>query len=128
MAKKLLPPAPRKEFDAHSIPTPMPLPQFKGAPKPPPMKKAPQPLENLAFPPSPSTTDIELGPAPVGPKGKGPPLFIKLEKYQDVINTIHKLKTFSLSLRDALDALADVEKELQTGMSLAHKAPIFLAS
>ncbi|MBI4182291.1 MAG: hypothetical protein HY520_04975 [Candidatus Aenigmarchaeota archaeon] len=53
---------------------------------------------------------------------RGPPLFIKIEKYQEVVNTLHKLKTFSLSLRDALDALADVERELRNGVVIAHKA------
>lgn len=53
---------------------------------------------------------------------RGPPLFIKLDKYQDVVNTLHKMKTFSLSLRDALDALGEVERELQRGIMLANKA------
>jgi len=76
-----------------------------------------------AFPTPPRSRS--LPPKPPGlesPTSKGPPLFIKLEKYQDVINTLHKMKSFSLSLRDALDALADVEKEFQHGISLAHRA------
>lgn len=51
-----------------------------------------------------------------------PPLFIKVDKYNDVVENLGKLKSFSLSLRDALDALADIEKELTTGLSIAHKA------
>lgn len=53
---------------------------------------------------------------------RGPPLFIKIEKYREVVNNLHKLKTYSLSLRDALDALAEIEKELQQGISLTHMA------
>lgn len=51
-----------------------------------------------------------------------PPLFIKIDKYQDVVENMQKLKSLALSLRDALDALADIEKELTTGISIAHKA------
>lgn len=51
-----------------------------------------------------------------------PPLFIKVDKYNDVVENLGKLKSFALSLRDALDALADIEKELTTGISIAHKA------
>jgi hypothetical protein len=51
-----------------------------------------------------------------------PPLFIKIDKYQEVVENMQKLKSLALSLRDALDALADIEKELTTGISIAHKA------
>jgi hypothetical protein len=53
---------------------------------------------------------------------KPPPLFIKIDKYQEVVDNLQRLKSFALSLRDALDALADIEKELTTGVSIAHKA------
>jgi predicted component of type VI protein secretion system len=69
------------------------------------------------LPPKPAGREI-----PASPGGKGPPLFIKIEKYREVVNNLHKLKTYSLSLRDALDALADIEKELQHGLSITHKA------
>lgn len=51
-----------------------------------------------------------------------PPLFIKIDKYQEVVDSLVKLKSISLSLRDALDALADIEKELTTGINISHKA------
>ena len=35
-----------------------------------------------------------------------PPLFIKIEKYKEVIQSIQQLRAYALSLRDALDALA----------------------
>lgn len=51
-----------------------------------------------------------------------PPLFIKIDKYQDVVENLQKLKSIALGLRDALDALADIEKELATGINITHKA------
>ena len=50
------------------------------------------------------------------------PMFIKIEKYREVVDEIEKLKSYSLNLRDALDALAEIEKELQTGLALTTKA------
>jgi hypothetical protein len=51
-----------------------------------------------------------------------PPLFIKIDKYQEVVDSLQKLKSLALGLRDALDALADIEKELTTGINISHKA------
>ncbi len=51
-----------------------------------------------------------------------PPLFIKIDKYEDVIKNVQELRSYALSLRDALDALADIEKELKVGMEIAHRA------
>jgi len=51
-----------------------------------------------------------------------PPLFVKVDKYDEVIKDVQELRSHSLSLRDALDALADIEKELKVGMEVAHKA------
>jgi hypothetical protein len=51
-----------------------------------------------------------------------PPVFIKIDKYTDIVRNIGKLKSYALNLRDALDALADIEKELTTGISISHKA------
>jgi hypothetical protein len=51
-----------------------------------------------------------------------PPVFIKVDKYTDIVKHLQKLKGYSLSLRDALDALSDIEKEINTGISIAHRA------
>lgn len=51
-----------------------------------------------------------------------PPVFIKIDKYSDVAKNLQKLKSYAMALRDALDALSDMEKELSTGISIAHKA------
>jgi len=50
-----------------------------------------------------------------------PPLFIKVDKYTELVKDIQKLKSLSLALRDSLDALSDIEKQLVSGISLAHK-------
>jgi Mg2+ and Co2+ transporter CorA len=52
---------------------------------------------------------------------RSPPLFIKVDKYRDVINNIKELRSHVLNLRDALDVLADVQKEIATGIEIAHK-------
>jgi ATP-dependent Lon protease len=49
-------------------------------------------------------------------KATKPPLFIKVEKYQEVIEHIEKLRSYALSLRDALDAISAVEKQLRQGL------------
>ena len=51
-----------------------------------------------------------------------PPLFIKVEKYREVIQSIQQLRSYALSLRDARDALSDIEKELATGLEITHRA------
>jgi hypothetical protein len=56
------------------------------------------------------------------PEQKTPPLFIKVDRYKDIIKNIQELKSYALGLRDALDALADIEKELKTGLELTNKA------
>jgi hypothetical protein len=50
-----------------------------------------------------------------------PPLFIKVDKYRQVLEQIEKLRSFSLSLRDALDALTEMEREVQAGLTICHK-------
>lgn len=50
------------------------------------------------------------------------PLFIKIERYREVVHNIQQLRSFALSLRDALDALTEIERQLQTGISISHKA------
>lgn len=62
--------------------------------------------------------DLDL---PAGTESS-PPLFIKIDKYRDVVGQLHMLKTYALSLRDALDALAELEKELQNGLAVTHRA------
>lgn len=57
------------------------------------------------------------------PSGESfPPLFIKIEKYKELVQSLQRLKSYALSLRDALDALNDIEKELKTGILITQKA------
>jgi len=55
-------------------------------------------------------------------EGAYPPLFIKIDKYKEIIQNLQRLKSYALSLRDAMDALNDIEKELRTGIEITHKA------
>src|SRR4030043_712558 len=55
-------------------------------------------------------------------EGPYPPLFIKIDKYKEIIQNLQRLKSYSLSLRDAMDALNDIEKELRTGIEITQKA------
>ncbi len=55
-------------------------------------------------------------------EAKSPPLFIKIDKYKDLVQNLQRLKSYALSLRDALDALDDIEKELKTGIQMTQKA------
>jgi len=73
------------------------------------------------FPPAPAPRHTAPTP-PVGTPMDSPPLFIKLDKYREIVKEIQRLKSYSLGLRDALDALADVEAELKNGLSVAQKA------
>jgi hypothetical protein len=50
-----------------------------------------------------------------------PQLFIKLDKYRDIVRNIQDLKSYALSLRDAVDALSDIEKEMKNAIDLANK-------
>ena len=82
-------------------------------------KKAPK-LPEL---PMPITEPAVEAPAPrQQPKPATPPLFIKIDKYRDVLKNVQELKSFSVGLRDAMDAIADVEHELKTGLEIANKA------
>lgn len=74
--------------------------------------------EELPPPPGPES----MAPTPPAGPASGPPLFIKIDKYKEVVREIHRLKSYSLGLRDALDAMADVESELKNGLSVAQKA------
>jgi len=55
-------------------------------------------------------------------KSASPPLFIKIDKYRDVLKNVQELKSYSVGLRDAMDAISDVEHELKVGLDIANKA------
>ncbi len=82
-------------------------------------KKAVPRLPELPMPPM---EPVLEAPAPRQAKPVSPPLFIKIDKYRDVLKNVQELKSFSVGLRDAMDALAEVEHELKVGMDIANKA------
>jgi hypothetical protein len=79
---------------------PVKLPEIKKTPPPPPL------------PPSTSKP----------PSSKSPPLFIKVDKYRNIIKNIRDLKSHLLNLRDAIDVLEEMHKETMNGIEIAHKA------
>jgi hypothetical protein len=85
----------------------MPMPSMPPAPSPPRRPAAPR-----QAPPSDDSQS----------QGSYPPLFIKIDKYKDIVQNLQRLKSYALSLRDALDALDDIEKELKTGIQITQKA------
>ena len=50
-----------------------------------------------------------------------PPLFIKVDKYKNIVKDIRDLKSHILNMRDALDVLGDMQKEVTNGIGIAHK-------
>ncbi|MCK4335753.1 MAG: hypothetical protein KAW40_03450 [Candidatus Aenigmarchaeota archaeon] len=58
---------------------------------------------------------------PAAPVSKSPPLFIKVDKYRDIVENIRNLKSYILNLRDAIDVLEDMQKEISNGIDVAHK-------
>ena len=58
---------------------------------------------------------------PVTRKKASPPVFVKLERYKELLEDVQKLRSYSLGLRDALDAMAEIEKEFKTAMGLSNK-------
>lgn len=88
-----------------------------------------KPESRMSMPPMPSAPSPPRRSAPAADfstespaEGKYPPLFIRIDKYKEIIQNLQRLKSYSLSLRDALDALNDIEKELRTGIDLTQRA------
>jgi hypothetical protein len=56
-----------------------------------------------------------------GPAMASPPVFVKVDRYRELLEDIQKLRSYSLGMRDALDAMSEIEKELKTAMNLTNK-------
>jgi hypothetical protein len=56
-----------------------------------------------------------------GPASMSPPVFVKVDRYRELLEDIQKLRSYSLGMRDALDAMSEIEKELKTAMNLTNK-------
>lgn len=59
--------------------------------------------------------------APVEKGGVSPPVFVKVERYGELLEDVNQLRSYSLGMRDALDALSEIEKELKAAMNLTAK-------
>ncbi len=112
--KNKMPPMPR--IPAKSLP-PMPVPSNH-----PPIAMPPPGIPR-GYQSRPVPAPIAEPPtmAPPSPVSGSPPLFIKIEKYREVVKNLMEAKSFVLNLRDALDALSDVQKEISNGVQVAHK-------
>lgn len=125
---KLRPPAPAQALRA---PAPPQAPEWPSQPweAAPPARKAPDwPAEQRWQPPAPQAAPKEEW-EPPAPRAREwpeqhrgtPPLFIKIDRYRDVVRDVQRLKATSAGLRDALDAMADLQRELQASTSLLSK-------
>ena len=86
--------------------------------------EAEKPKEEKRFEPPPTLPEIKKSPSPPrppAPQAQSPPLFIKVDRYRDIIKNIRDLKSHLLNLRDALDVLEDMQKEVANGIEIAHK-------
>lgn len=79
--------------------------------------------EEKKFRPPVKLPDIrEEPPETVGAPAQSPPIFIKVDKYRNIIKNIRELKSYLLNLRDAIDILDDMQKEVANGITVAHRA------
>jgi len=49
------------------------------------------------------------------------PLFVKVERYNDIIKIIESLRSYVLSLRDAVDVMEELQKEIKNGITISQK-------
>lgn len=50
-----------------------------------------------------------------------PPLFVKVDKYNDIIQNLQKLKLQTTGLRKTLDSLTEVERKLHRGLEASYR-------
>ena len=73
--------------------------------------------------------DLPEPPAPRGPTrsvspetfSASPPLFVKVERYREIVGSINSIKSYLLNLRDTLDVLEEMHKEVANGIDMSHK-------
>ena len=81
-----------------------------------------QPIPEPPKPEIPRTTEKPRASGQTAVKKPSPPLFIKIDRYRELLQNISELKSYALNLRDALDALSDIEKELKNGLGVTQAA------
>jgi hypothetical protein len=108
-----------------SMNPPPPPPPAPAAPRPPVPKRspyAPPPEEDIRA--AGSAMELPAIASKVASGGHGvrqsPPLFIKIDKYRELVKHIKDLRSNALNLRDALDAITDIEKELRNGIAITQ--------
>ncbi|RLJ08305.1 MAG: hypothetical protein DRP12_00800 [Candidatus Aenigmatarchaeota archaeon] len=88
--------------------------------------KPPAPPKPKALPPAPPLPPAKPRepevPEEFRIKGPAPPLFIKIDKYNEVVRNLNRLRDFTLKLRDALHTVASIERDLQESIESVHRA------
>jgi hypothetical protein len=93
------------------------------------------PLPGMKIPPMPERIEEPVLPEmpemgqkmqkPVAKKAEmpktSPPLFIKVTKYRDILQHINNLKSYILGLRDTMDALREIQSELNKAIGLSNR-------
>jgi len=54
-------------------------------------------------------------------RGPSPPVFVKVDRFRELLDDVGKMRSYSLGLRDALDAMSELEKEFKTAMTITNK-------
>ena len=54
-------------------------------------------------------------------KCPSPPVFVKVDRFRELLDDVSKMRSYSLGLRDALDAMSELEKEFKTAMTITNK-------
>ncbi len=115
--RKMPPPPPPPSSRQEAPPEPRMTPVRAAPPNPPSGRQETRPAQPQQSPRPPSDTA-----APQSRRGSdSPPLFIKIEKYRDIIKNIMEAKSFILNIKDAMDALEDVQKQISDGVKVAQK-------
>ncbi len=109
---------PQAAKEAEQKPAPAPMPQPR---KEQPKQQAPG-MDIRQAVPKPASREAYEAAEEAADVSSSPPVFIKIDKYAEMVRQIRKLKSYAMNLRDALDALNDIEKEISTGIAISHKA------
>lgn len=54
-------------------------------------------------------------------QAQSPPLFIKLDRYNDLVKNLQELRKYSREIKGALDNLTEVEKRLTRGLTASYR-------
>src|SRR3989338_7182480 len=108
-----------------ALPPPPPAPARQWAAQPaeqwrPPSAGAQERPRPVAIPEPEQAWSEEEWEEPAQPRGA--PLFIKIDRSRDVVRDVQRLKSASAGLRDALDAMAELQRELQASTTVIAKA------